>query len=578
MIGFHENFIKDDHEHEEVIKCTKLLESHWDHIKVSPLVPADHDPTSSTYGHGDHDHDHEGHHGDHDHHDHGHEDDHRDHEFEAHAEPRRLSGAPSKAVVYALASGAVLTIALCDIFAVLSVPIIQKLFYQHLIQFLIALAIGSLLGDAILHLIPHALMHELHDHGAHGSHDEHAGQTDKEDFHNKTVWRGLVALASLLLFFLFERVINRVGEWREGRARKARAAAGSRAGSLKAGNAKSSGDSDVMEEKVMIVRSGHRNSDMVVGEKLCKSKYSPYCVDDIEDVEAAQQVDQNASKVPSSSGDCLVSGIPNGATDSAASSQAPLLPALSDSCLLNGGKVGHPVVSVKGGGSVVGGDAPSSKGEASVNTGAEGGGTKENNTSYKTVLLSQHEHVHHGHSHAHTHIHSAPDSISSVAWMVLLGDGFHSFADGIAIGAAFSESVTSGFSTAIAVLCHELPHKVGDFAMLLKAGMSVKQAVVYNIAIAVFSFVGMLVGTLVGGHESALPWIFMATAGIFIYIALVDMMPELSSGHAHPYTDHAQHDSHLKEMALQLLGMMTGVTVMLLIALYEKNLASMFNY
>ena len=68
------------------------------------------------------------------------------------------------------------------------------------------------------------------------------------------------------------------------------------------------------------------------------------------------------------------------------------------------------------------------------------------------------------------------------AWMVLLGDGFHSFADGIAIGAAFSESVTSGFSTAIAVLCHELPHKVGDFAMLLKAGMSVKQAVVYNIA------------------------------------------------------------------------------------------------
>ena len=70
-----------------------------------------------------------------------------------------------------------------------------------------------------------------------------------------------------------------------------------------------------------------------------------------------------------SSGDCLVSGIPNGATDSAASSQAPLLPALSDSCLLNGGKVGHPVVSVKGGGSVVGGDAPSSKGEASVNTG-----------------------------------------------------------------------------------------------------------------------------------------------------------------------------------------------------------------
>ena len=91
-----------------------------------------------------------------------------------------------------------------------------------------------------------------------------------------------------------------------------------------------------------------------------------------------------------------------------------------------------------------------------------------------------------------------------------------------------------------------------------------------------FSFLGMVVGILLGGHETALPWIFMATAGIFIYIALVDMMPELSSGHSHPIADHAHHDSHLKELALQLLGMGTGITIMLLIALYEQNLAQMF--
>ena len=85
--------------------------------------------------------------------------------------------------------------------------------------------------------------------------------------------------------------------------------------------------------------------------------------------------------------------------------------------------------------------------------------------------------------------------------MVIFGDGIHNLADGLAIGAAFSESYTSGtfsinltkkfrfndfspffsgLSTSIAVLCHELPHEVGDFAMLLKAGMSVKQAVFYN--------------------------------------------------------------------------------------------------
>ena len=67
-----------------------------------------------------------------------------------------------------------------------------------------------------------------------------------------------------------------------------------------------------------------------------------------------------------------------------------------------------------------------------------------------------------------------------IAWMVLLGDGIHSLADGLAIGAAFSESMTSGLSTALAVLCHELPHVVGDFAMLLRAGMSIKQAIVYK--------------------------------------------------------------------------------------------------
>ena len=69
----------------------------------------------------------------------------------------------------------------------------------------------------------------------------------------------------------------------------------------------------------------------------------------------------------------------------------------------------------------------------------------------------------------------------STAWMVIVGDGIHNLADGLAVGAAFTESFMSGLSTSIAVLCHELPHEVGDFAMLLKAGMSVKQAIFYNL-------------------------------------------------------------------------------------------------
>ena len=79
-------------------------------------------------------------------------------------------------------------------------------------------------------------------------------------------------------------------------------------------------------------------------------------------------------------------------------------------------------------------------------------------------------------------------------------------ADGIAIGAAFSISLAAGFSTSIAVLCHELPHEVGDFALLLHSGMTVKVAVFYNLLSSVFAFLGLLVGLVLGTQGNFSSW------------------------------------------------------------------------
>ena len=69
--------------------------------------------------------------------------------------------------------------------------------------------------------------------------------------------------------------------------------------------------------------------------------------------------------------------------------------------------------------------------------------------------------------------------------------------------------------------------------MLMKAGLSIKQAIFCDVLASILRFIGMVFGILLCTSDVT-PWIFSITAGIFLYVALVDMLPELSSGHAHP--------------------------------------------
>lgn len=158
--------------------------------------------------------------------------------------------------------------------------------------------------------------------------------------------------------------------------------------------------------------------------------------------------------------------------------------------------------------------------------------------------------------------------LSPIAFMVIIGDGLHNITDGLAIGAAFAFDPITGMATALAVLCHELPHELGDFALLLKTGVSIKRALILNVISSVLSLFGMAFGLIIAGiHTSMVRWIYAATAGTFLYIAFVDLIPEMSR---------EPEGKTFKSVLCQVAGILIGGLIMLTIALNEDRLRILF--
>ncbi|MCX6754598.1 MAG: ZIP family metal transporter [Candidatus Nomurabacteria bacterium] len=161
----------------------------------------------------------------------------------------------------------------------------------------------------------------------------------------------------------------------------------------------------------------------------------------------------------------------------------------------------------------------------------------------------------------HWHHHGEEKDINSihpVGKLVLFTDGFHNFIDGAIIGASFLISIPVGIASTIAIVLHEIPQEIGDFAVLIHSGYTVKRALWLNFISALASVLGLLIFYIFGSMvQNSVLFFIPIAAGGFIYIALADLIPELHK------------TKEIKYSLIQIGIIMLGVLAMAALTLIE---------
>jgi zinc and cadmium transporter len=148
----------------------------------------------------------------------------------------------------------------------------------------------------------------------------------------------------------------------------------------------------------------------------------------------------------------------------------------------------------------------------------------------------------------HCHIPTSDEHPHSFAYINLVGDGIHNMIDGIIIGGAYLTSMSLGVATTIAVCLHEIPQEIGDFGVLLYAGMTRRRALLLNLASALTAVLGVVIALTLSAYVGNLVSLLLPfAAGNFIYIAGSDLVPELQ--------DEKRLSSSLIQLALMVLGL-----------------------
>ncbi|XP_045189389.2 zinc transporter ZIP13-like [Mercenaria mercenaria] len=146
-----------------------------------------------------------------------------------------------------------------------------------------------------------------------------------------------------------------------------------------------------------------------------------------------------------------------------------------------------------------------------------------------------------------------PSSIKVSGYLNLAANVIDNFTHGLAVAGGFLVNSKVGCVTLFAILLHEVPHEVGDFAILLRSGFDRWKAAKAQVCTAASGVIGALTALTADSAWDAgasTVWILPFTSGGFIYIALVTVVPDLLE------------EIHPKESSKQILSLLAGIASM----------------